>query len=293
MPGTEMIYDNKCCRGGIRTMLLSTKPDSSDSIVAALAVRPGMDVAGVQRQLRDSGMKLSRPQLFRELHELQSGGVIVNIKGQYHLSLAWVTEIIHFADMIDVHYREGSQLSRLLPDDTRRRRWKFFEYCRLSNFWNHLRLALINETGASEMFEWLPHPWQHLIHHEKALLFYKAVGRSGCRLKRIVGNSSYLDRLHVGTWPTQSVDYFFGDSPFADLKNTSIDVIGDYVLEVTIVGKTFSQLEDLYRQVKGKGSLKFERVTSLLYEKGKFSVSLERNQRKAERLRCQFVDFFL
>lgn len=273
-------------------MLLSVKQTSLDRLVSILATRPGLEFAEIQHLLRDGGGPVSRPQLFRELHELQSAGVAVSIKGRYSLSLAWIVELIHFSDAVHEHYLSGSKISALLSDASKRKTWRFFEYCRLSNFWNHLRLALAAETESSEIFEWIPHPWQHLIHHEKALLFYKALGKSGCRLRRIVGNDSYLDQLHVDSWPKQIVEYSFAEGPFSEQQNLYFDVIGDYVFEISIMGRTFTSLQELYDSVKNKSSLKFERITELLYEKGRFVTSLERNPRKAERLRKQFREFF-
>jgi len=273
-------------------MLLQTQENLEELIVKVLAHAPSMSADKIRQAIAKDFRRYSAQAIFKELHKLQRVGVVVRVKRDYSLSMAWALDFVNLGDVIYDQYVAKTPLGTILPDMVKRKSWKCSDFCRVSNFWLHTKSALFEHTRQRLMYEWEPHPWVHLIHHEKQLALYRVFKRGGWHISKIVGGGSYLDRLYAPAWPKDVITHSFAPGPFYELTNTYLNVIGDYVFTIAIEPKHNRELEELYASMSSAKQIKVEKITDLLYRKAKFSVKLEENSKRAEQLRRQFVEYF-
>jgi hypothetical protein len=139
---------------------------------------------------------------------------------------------------------------------------------------------------------WNPHPWFHLVETEKEARYISALTALGGQLYLMIGGQTYLDRWAEQFWPAASVSHSFAPGPFQQLQNKYLNIIGDFVIEVTLDPLAVKAIDAIYITTTKKNPADIGSIVDIFNGRYKCKLKLERNHTKARRLRRQFERFW-
>lgn len=271
-------------------ILPSSEPSLEQIILKILSGKPQLSALRLRAVASHGPKKYSQAAVYKVLSRLLAHGVVVKSGTRYSLSLAWVFELLTHADHVAKTYFAGSYISSLIPDKGRKLSWKFNNLSRCNEFWNQLLLALLKHVPAVDVYAWVPLPWFVLLADNRESRLHKAFRMSGRIFYTAFGAAGpFLEDVKT-LYDHKNQRVSFAKGPFADLKGSHIDLIGDYILTVTLAPESVKKITNLFSDTRSAASP--GRQAALVSQRLGASVSLELAPRRAARLRRNFKEFF-
>lgn len=261
-------------------------------VIRILSSKPHCSAEQLRIAASSGGKTFSPAAVYKVLDRLLSDGVIVKTGAFYSLSLGWIFDIFSFSERLSATYFSESYLRTLVPRPGNRQTWRFSQLIRCNEFWNQLLLALVKETPGVPAFAWVPCPWFIMLQQGRESRLQQVFKMSGRRFYTSFRSFGRLDAHIRKAYKARNQTISFADSPFKALKNQYLDVIGDYVLNVTLDPSIAHKLEHFCQGKANKDSEVRARELTLLTERCKATITLECSPKKAARLRADFETLF-
>jgi hypothetical protein len=141
------------------------------------------------------------------------------------------------------------------------------------------------------LYLWCPYQWFNLLHPYNVNLFYQASDMTGTKRYHIMGDDNYLNQKALRIMPKLG-EYSLRNSPFSNQMNTYFSVTGDVVLTIKFDSAFNKRIEDLFNSVKSENDLKSYDLNSVFSPDIKGSLTLEKNEIKAKKIKKKFQEFF-
>lgn len=263
----------------------------STHLVQLLARRPMLTVHKLSSETSKEGKPYTHQAIYKELAKLQKQGVVVKLRDTYSLTWTWITGIGDFAEETRNTYLSCDTL--FFPrKEGERFVWQFHSLPAVDDFWGYLFMALLAETKEKQVFEWIPHPWFELIHENKEDAFRRALRAQRCKIYMCVGGDKYLDKLFEKRWHPSIYEYSFARGPFHHLRNVYFDVVGEYLLSISLPKVFAREIDTFYQQMGEKKEIDLHELFKLLNHKALIKVSLELNKAKSAQRRNALAKYF-
>lgn len=265
----------------------------SEQIIDILSYCKFLSAKEIQHKIKKTSRRVYSIQgVYKELKTLQENGVIFKVKKTYSLHLPWVLNFLSRAEVLSKNYIEDSKLNTILPSLNNKKIWHFTNLLKMNDFWAYLILTLVQKSQNKILLGWNPHPWFHLIQTEKEREYIKSLKITNSKLYLIVGDNTFLDKWSVKFWDNKTVNYSFAKSGFSSKESTYYNVIDDYVLTVKIDKKTSKQIKQIYDKTTSMNDIDLPSVIKIFSKKTKSSVWLEKNPKKARRIKNRFEKYW-
>lgn len=273
-------------------MFIGQQNQLSDQLIYELGYTPGQTAQDLRAKLAKNGKEYSIRAVFKVLNQLQEEGIVLKVEGSYRLRLTWALQLVNFAEDVLERYEELPLLEGIISSEETKFTWDFRDLRRVDDFWIQIATLLFQHTEERSMYYWIRNAWFYLAHPEKDKQFQKVCKRNDNRIYMIVGDPGPIDEMVVKTAEEGVYHTSFASSPFDKEKKASLAVIGDYIITVQIAKKLREDLQELYKSIYAAGSFDLDAIRSLFAQRGKCSLHLEKNRRKAKRLLGQFRRHF-
>lgn len=272
-------------------MLLQKRVSIEETIVKILAYKPNLSVKELILYVHQEGYPYSQRGIYKELTKLEEQGILFKSKYGYSLHLSWLTNLLSFADAAYNTYTKVEYLEPLLSLGERKTTHKFNNVSRLDQFWIQLMTALSKIYPKEHLFLWCPYQWFYLLHSYNVNLFYQASDMTGVKRYHVMGGNNFLNQKALKIMPKLG-EYSLRDSPFSNQMNTYFSVTGDVVITIKFDPAFNKRIEDLFNSVKSESDLKAYDLNSVFAPNIKGSVTVERNEIKAKRIKKKFKEYF-
>lgn len=272
-------------------MLFHTQETLSEHMVKILGDQHAISAQRIHALLKKT-RKCSIQAVYKELRNLQEGGVAVKIKKRYSLRIPWAIAFVSFAKKIERQYLESSQLIAILPEHNQKAIWHFSHLLRLNDFWSQLLLLLIQQSKEKILCGWNPHTWFHLAQTKQEKQYIDSLKKTKSKLYLVIGGDTYLDKWAEKFFDKRVVEYAFGKQLFSKKQPRYLNIIDDYVLTVRIDSKTAQSIDKIYNSIHSGEELNIARILEVFQNKITASIWLENNPKKAQFLREKFNRFF-
>jgi hypothetical protein len=160
------------------------------------------------------------------------------------------------------------------------------------DFWRQVAISLFNRTGKRNMFYWIRHAWFQLPSAQQEFRFQETLKQNGLQLFIIVEGDTYLDSKEVEDCQHDAYVIAQRPSPFYKMTCSSLSVIGEYVVTLSVAKHIREQIESLYGSIRGAEDLDVAAINRLLHVKGRCLLRVEHNPGKAKKLKRSFAEFF-
>ena len=273
-------------------MLLTPNISLENLLVELMAKRPSATAATLLDQLQGSGHSYSIQAIYKELRKLQSQGVVLKRNGEYSLHLSWILNLLSLADkMFDTQTGPGATAS-VLPAEGEKKNYRFGKLSHVDDFWIHALLVILQNSTARTLYQWLPHPWFHLINSHKSFPLHQAFEAGGYVVQCIVGGDTYLDRYSKQITTPGVYDFYYAEGPFANQNSVYYSATDSYLITVKPDKASSSRIDQIYKQVQSKQDYKELEVVSTLSLPGRISVSIECRTANVTRVWGKFRRYF-
>ncbi len=229
--------------------------------------------------------------VYKELNKLTEQGIIFKRGESYNVRLAWIMNLLAFADLAYERYTSTGYLRTALGEEEERRTEKFNDLIKLDRLWTQLILTFHQLHPGRIMCFWCPYQWFHLAHYFTCKQFYEAIDLAGHKRCHIIGNDSYLARRALEVLPKKG-RYSFSSSPFSEQQTTYYTVVTDRIITVKIDQQTTTRFEELFSSVKSERDVIPQQIESLFSAKVRATLTTEINLAKATKLKKKFSEFF-
>ena len=272
-------------------MLLQERPSLEELLIEELVRYPGATAKQLEIELKRRGTAYSLRGIYKELGKLEGQGIVFKQGDTFNLHLAWIMKLLAFGDRAFESYTTGPHLAEALRADRSKKVERFSDLRKLDRFWTQMILALHSLYPKNVMCFWCPYQWFYYAQGFNCKTFYEAIDLTGYRRAHIIGNDSFLGRKAAKILPKNGL-YSFAKSPFHAETTTYYTVIADCVLTVKLDRAITNQIDALFASVTNDKQLDPLRLDEVFGSRVKASVTIERNQVKANKLRMKFSEFF-
>jgi hypothetical protein len=273
-------------------MLLTTEPSLEQITLRLLAAHPQLTAERIRQKASEGGKAYSHAAVYKVLSRLQANGLVVRAMSRYSLSLSWVFDLLTFADNVSRTYFSDSYIGSLIPAAGSKLTWKFSDLVRCNDFWNQLLLALLKHTPAQDVFAWVPYPWFVALQDDRESRLHQAFRMSRRKFYTNFGPAGHFEPAVRKLYKHKNQTISFARGPLAEVENSYIDVIGDYILTVTLPSDAARNIQRQLHELGENKETTPGKILSVISAPCKIKVVLECSPKKASRLKRDFLAFF-
>ena len=271
-------------------MLLSTSPSIAECIVAALSAGPS-DSLVLLKQVQEK-THVTKQGFYRALRELLKDEIVTKNKQTILLSPIWVSRMNGFMDRINAvsTKKDSEKLLNLSEGDTMTFRFKSITDLYL--LWNHYFFIFCKNTEGSVVF-FNSHNFWALLRSDIENEMYAWIRNNKKEAYSVIGHNSPLDRLTSDYIKRDyGIELAYEEKP--SLKETIFPaVFGDYIMTTVIDANTVSSINELYKKYSKWEPSVQEELEAIISRIKRSKVVIERNGKKAEKMRIKLMNHFM
>ena len=284
-------FDEFRCEPLVHPMLLQLTNSLEEIIVKELAAKPWVSAAKLHGEISAKHGAYTLRGIYKELAKLEREGIVVKVREDYSLRLAWVIHLLSFVDLLYDVYLDPKLVASLLHQGQDKVTWHFNNLTKMDMVWTQLMLGMHCACPGKVMCIWCPHQWFDLAHGEKQRQFMRANELAENKRLHIIGGRTYLDEVCIPHLPKSS-RYSFAKSPFEELRSVYYTLIGEYLITVKLDRRTTERIEQLFDSVGSERDKNAANLVNFFSEPVKASLTLEKNAKKAQQIKKKFALFF-
>lgn len=273
-------------------LLLDPTPRLRDRIIGLLCGATALSVQQISKILKSQQCSYSKQAIYKELLLLEEHGLVVRAKSKFRISLTWIYEFLTQADYLAEACEKGSFAGDLLPPSGKHYSWQFTDIKRTDRLWVHLVVSALQNLSSPKVYQYLPHPWHGLLHDSLDQQYANAIRASKAVSYIVVGGDTYLDRLFVKNMAEGRFICSNAPGPFEREAASYLTIIGEYLITTSYPGSFVRAVNQYFSRIRSKRDIKSQEVMELFQKPGKVVTKIERNQKKSERTRRKFEEYF-
>lgn len=271
-------------------MIFGQKKTISESIISALSEGP-LDSL-LLLELLNKQSPITKQGFYRALRELLSEEIVTKNKRLVLLSPIWVSKIQNFVTTLNITTeKQGEKVSLHLSEgDTMV--FRFTSITDLYLLWVHYFFILCQETPGAVLF-FNSHNFWALMRSDIENEMYAWIQNNKKEAYSVIGNNTLLDRTTSDYVRDQyGITLAYENSP--SIPPTIFPaVFGDYVMSTILDKKTVEAIDALYKKyTKWEPEVQKE-LEKIISSMGKSKVVIERNKKKAEKIRKKLMNYFV
>ncbi|MCB0325644.1 MAG: hypothetical protein KDD69_18810 [Bdellovibrionales bacterium] len=261
-------------------------------LVALLARTSAAPAIELQRKMAAQKRHYSLPGIYKELNKLREQGVVLKQGKEFRLSLTWVLNLLEMADVMYESQVGNLTNHSLLPPPDTSYTFNFHTLPRLDDFWIHIIVLMTQASKSRYLYQWIPHPWFHLIQVDKTRPFQEAIKAGGGIVKSIIGGETSLDIESSQRTLPGSYEFFYAQGPFEGERQQYISVSGNYLMVIKLDLPTAQIIDGIYNSYASALAIPTSEITLLARMKIKGKVRISNSGRTAEKYLKKFRDYF-
>jgi hypothetical protein len=235
---------------------------------------------------------VSKQGFYKALRELISEEVVTKNKQNVLLSPIWVNKLQVFIDTIQQssHKQVSSEVVSLAEGDTMIFRFK--SIIDLYLLWNHYFFIFCKQTEGSIIF-FNSHNFWVLIRSDIENEMYRWIKDTKKEAYSVIGHNTSLDRSTSDyIRESYNINLSYDTKPL--IRDTIFPAIfGDYIMSTVLDQKTVDAIHQVYLKYKAWEPAVELEMKEIIKKMAKSKVIIERNAKKAEKLRKRLMNHFI
>jgi hypothetical protein len=235
---------------------------------------------------------ISKQGFYKALRELLADEIITKNKQLVLLSPVWITKVQNFIHAINnssvaqvseeiIHLQEGDTIV-----------FRFKSIVELYLLWAHYFFIFCKQTEGSVIF-FNSHNFWILIRSDIENAIYQWTKDNDKEVYNVVGYNTPIDRS-ISEEVSAKYNIRSSHTSKPELKQTVFPTIfGDYIMSTILDQKTVNAIHQVYlKYKKWEPAVELE-MKEIISNMGKSKVVIERNAKKAEKLRKKLMNHFI
>ena len=273
-------------------MLIAPHQLLEDYLVRVLAERRSASAKALHEEVCSQFQNYSMPAVYKELRKLQEQGVVLKRKGEFSLSLSWILNLVELTDKMHDVYVESAVDADILPLTSKKTSFTFNSLTRVDDFWIHALFVMLQNSSRKTLFQWLPHPWFHLINSHKSFPLHNALRSAGYKVHNIVGGTTFLDMYSKKITTKNVYEFNYSEGPFQKERARYYSVSDEYLFTVHLSEKKAAEIDRFYDSIESFEDYDLSAALNIMTQDAKTLVTIEKNKAKVKKIWNKFVDYF-
>lgn len=236
----------------------------------------------------------SRQGIYKALRKLKRAEVVLGHKKILSLNMAWLQKVARFSQIAQ-HTYSGDEIntgsvSNLAVGEKAVYSFKNLKFT--DAFWNHTLYILLQIVPDTEdWYAYDPHMWFFLARTQEEYAL----------LEQITASRNYL--LTVGSDSPMDIETikYIKENPKAQFaflseeifpKNYYLNILGDYLIEVSLGTSQTEKLEEWYKNNQDPETASIQKLNEIIEADSRVRLTVSRNPKKAERIRKRLRRLF-
>lgn len=271
-------------------MIFGTKPKISERIISSLAEGP-LDSLVLLGKLKEAH-QITKQGFYRALRELMEEEIVTKNKQLIILSPFWINKLGDFAKRLESNTvdKGAESLFNLSEGDTIVFRFKSITDLYL--LWTHYFFILCKGIDGSVVF-FNGHNFWALFRSDIENEMYAWIKNNNKEAYTVIGHNTPLDKSTSEYIKTDyGIEVAFEKTP--SVKETIFPaVFGDYVMSTVLDKDTVDAIDALYHKYEAWQPEIQTELEEIISKIQRSKVVIERNQKKAEKLRKKLMKYFI
>lgn len=273
-------------------MLLGTHKSVDECIIEVLARLRSASALKIHREICTNSRSCSLPAVYKELRKLQSQGILFKGHGEFALSFSWILNLSQLANQMYRLHTNSPISTDFLPSSSSKNSFTFTQMTKLDDFWMHALFVILQNSNSKVLYQWLPHPWFHLIHSHKVWSFHNALRIAGYKVQNIIGNNSFLDRYSTRFTTKGVYELNYAKSSFESNQSVYYSVSDSFLLSFKLDKTKCTELNSLYNSIKSWDDINVSAIIDVFSGSTKITASIDSNRSNIRKVWNRFIDYF-
>jgi hypothetical protein len=177
----------------------------------------------------------------------------------------------------------------LLPESGGSFSWRYTDLHRLNSFASNIILVAARVERVDVIYSWSPHLWFNLVQADHEKHYHDSLRSLGCKVRKVVGGDTPLDRETAALLPRSSVSTRF--IPYKQFlpRNHYTIIVGDFVITMKLQRQTADLIDTLFHRAKSIGSIDAKLLLRIFrHTKTPATVTIEHHTEAAARIIQKF-----
>ncbi len=272
------------------------KKDLKNILIERLLPGPQSVPALVEKVANET--KLSVQGVYKALRSLRTSSVVTIHNKVVSLSLVWINKEKEKYAFASYSYLANKNLESALCDDKSKLSFHFRTLSELDLFWTHIYAILANKIGPSHpRYMLIPHDFFLYARRETDSFWMKENITKEVTTRLVVTHPFPIDKIAVKKrtgFKDNPFEYLLHENPLKQKPFVNYNILGEYIFKGMFDEKINQSIEDLLSTIKKLPLTNAEEgaMNELIEQKGRFTLSIERNKKKAETMEKKVRKYF-
>lgn len=224
---------------------------------------------------------------------------IISLHNKYaSLSLIWLAKEKAKLEFGERAYKASAYLNKLTSQTKGKEVFSFQTINELDLFWTHAYTILLERiTTDSPQYSLMPHDFYFYGRSESDSFWIEKNIRTKKNARLIITHTELLDTLVMKARRRElgnAFEFLLHRNPLKQEKNVTYTLTGDYILKGLFDKKVNDKLENFVTKVTKLPLSKGEKkeIAEILATKGKFTLTIEKNKKRAESMEKKLRKYF-
>src|SRR3989344_1626019 len=239
--------------------------------------------------------KVTAQGVYKTLKKLKVQEIVAQNKKTLVLSRIWLERLHDFIDATNINYHNNEKHAHDITNlrDGEKVVFKFSSFEMLDIFGCHIFNVIVDPVPiSSSLLIYHPHEIFLSSRNEIEKFILSKIKEDGREIMTLIGHRTELDKEYSRRFSNIHTRVFCLEKPLYANTNYYFDVCGDMILEIFFDKIILGEIHNLF--LSSKYDSKFEeKLKLILFRKGNHKFTIQKNKKKAEKIRKIFKKYFV
>lgn len=272
-------------------MLFLNNHQTESCIIKSLQ-QGGLTGPQIIEEIKKIKPAITRQAVYAALRRMMREEIITKAKQRYTVNRLWVKDMSAFAQAL-LHETDARDLIPILDlKDGDKIVYTFQDPLTMDRYWGHIFDSVLKAHDSGQpIFVYYPHDWMWYARPQTEAFFLEQFERDQVLCFLSIGGKTPMDKLFKERWHGDMLQINIGKT-YSLKNNTMINILGDFLFEVTIDQNLARAVETIYTHDYPEETVR-ERIQKLITNNYKTKLVLTRNKKRAQSLAKKIAkDFY-
>lgn len=262
------------------------------AIVEILTEKPSLNMKDLHQILEEQYDFEFTPQyLYQVVGRLLEWEVLMKTKQKVSLNVRWLSTLKQTVDAAMSTLREDLETSKNFVLQEGKKKEFIVSSASAPAIWTNAVLCAFEETGATDYYEFLGHPYWILVSKQISIEHLKSILDQEVQFHTLIGGQTFLDKKGIQMYKDRQLQVSVATDTSFYPDGYSVAVVGDYVIEFMLPDRVTQSLSLLYETVTSDDKFNQKFYQDILHIQESCSLTITRSSKRAEEVRAEMQKY--
>lgn len=271
------------------------EPKKIDDYIIHLLQKGPLKIVELIEKIKKSRPSTTKQGVYKAIRDLKKIETIVVHEKHVSLSSVWLLDWSNYISLAQHFYKTSNQSdnSFLSLGEGEKMQFTFKSFVLTDAFWSHAFQTLVEVSSPKNpVLIYNPHEWFLIAREVNETKLFEFIKNRGQQLGVAVGNQTLLDKMVRKHFDGVECMYDMLPDPLFEKTNYYVNIIGDYLIEVTLDQNISKEIDNFYNSHEVVGEKEKNELLDIVNKKSKNKFVISRNKRKTDLIKRKIAKNF-